>query len=70
MAKDFYDKVAKKFGGYGYGNGRKPIYKSEYPTDEPEKIFKEKLLDLKKKPSEDLINIINRIINYTSKILQ
>src|SRR3989344_2798775 len=44
MAKDFYDKVAKKFGGYGYGAG--PRYKSEYPAGNPEIIFKEKLLGL------------------------
>lgn len=47
MAKDFYDKVAKKFGGYGYGAS--PRYKSEYPAGEPEKIFKEKLLGLSSK---------------------
>ena len=46
MSQNFYDKVAKKFGGYGYGNGNKPQYKSEYPTEDPEKIFKEKLLGL------------------------
>jgi len=46
MVNNFYDKVAKKFGGYGYGNGRKPTYKSEYPAGDPEKIFKEKLADL------------------------
>jgi SAM-dependent methyltransferase len=46
MAQNFYDKVAKKFGGYGYGSGVKPLYKSEYPTGDPEKIFKEKLLGL------------------------
>ncbi|KKT66584.1 MAG: hypothetical protein UW61_C0024G0008, partial [Candidatus Curtissbacteria bacterium GW2011_GWC1_44_33] len=47
MSKDFYDKVAKKFGGYGYGTG--PRYKSEYPTGNPEKIFKKKLLGLSSK---------------------
>ncbi|OGG13827.1 hypothetical protein A2875_03590 [Candidatus Gottesmanbacteria bacterium RIFCSPHIGHO2_01_FULL_46_14] len=47
MAKDFYDKVAKKFGGYGYGTS--PRYKSEYPTGSPEIIFKEKLLGLSSK---------------------
>ena len=46
MSEDFYDKVAKKLGGYGYGNGNKPKYKSEYPSGDPEKVFKEKLLDL------------------------
>ncbi len=46
MAEDFYDKVAQKFGGYGYGNGNKPHYTSEYPAGDPEKIFKEKLLEL------------------------
>lgn len=47
MSQNFYDKVAKKFGGYGYGIS--PRYKSEYPTGDPEKIFKEKLLDLSSK---------------------
>lgn len=46
MSQNFYDKVAKKFGGYGYGNGTKPQYTSEYPAGDPERIFKEKLLDL------------------------
>lgn len=49
MAQNFYNKVAKKFGGYGYGNGRKPQYKSGYPVGDPEKIFKEKLLELSSK---------------------
>ncbi len=47
MSDNFYDKVAKKFGGYGYGTG--PVYKSEYPAGDPEKIFKEKLLELSSK---------------------
>jgi len=47
MANNFYDKIAKKLGGYGYGNGNKPHYTSEYPTGgEPEKVFKENLLKL------------------------
>ena len=46
MSDNFYDKVAKKFGGYGYGNGQKPKYKSEYPAGDPEKIFKAKLVRL------------------------
>lgn len=46
MPTNFYDKVAKKFGGYGYGNSINPQYNSEYPAGEPEKIFKEKLLEL------------------------
>ena len=49
MSQNFYDKVAKKFGGYGYGKGVKAQYKGEYPTDNPEKIFKEKLLELSSK---------------------
>ena len=49
MPQNFYDKVAKKFGGYGYGSGIKPQYKSEYPAGDPEKIFKEKLLELSSK---------------------
>lgn len=47
MNEDFYDKVAQKFGGYGYSTGA--AYKSEYPTGDPEKIFKEKLLGLSSK---------------------
>lgn len=53
MSQNFYDKVAQKFGGYGYGygygDGHKPRYKSEYPSGDPEKIFKEKLLSLSSK---------------------
>ena len=41
MVNNFYDKVAKKFGGYGYGAS--PKYTSEYPAGEPEKIFKENI---------------------------
>lgn len=56
MAQNFYDKVAKKFGGYGYGygNGTKPRYRSEYPAGDPEKIFKEKLLELSSKDKTSL----------------
>lgn len=42
MAVNFYDKVAKKFGGYH--NPAKYII--EYPDGEPEKVFKDKLLEL------------------------
>ncbi|MBI2596777.1 class I SAM-dependent methyltransferase [Candidatus Daviesbacteria bacterium] len=49
MSQNFYDKIARKFGGYGYGNGIKRQYKSEYPRGDPEKIFKEKLLCLSSK---------------------
>lgn len=49
MVSNFYDKIAKKFGGYGYGNSKKAVHKSEYPAGEPEKIFKEKLLNLSSK---------------------
>lgn len=49
MSNNFYDKVAKKFGGYGYGNDINLQYESEYPEGEPEKIFKEKLLGLSSK---------------------
>jgi len=49
MTTNFYDKVAQKLGGYGYGNGNKPQYISEYPGGDPEKIFKEKLLRLSSK---------------------
>lgn len=42
MQSDFYNKVAQKFGGYH----TKAKYLTEYPDGEPEKIFKEKLLEL------------------------
>ena len=38
MSKNFYDKIAQKLGGYGYGVS--PKYTSEYPKGNPEKIFK------------------------------
>jgi len=44
MKDNFYDKIAQKFGGYGYGVDAK--YTSAYPSGDPEKIFREKLLDL------------------------
>jgi len=42
MKNNFYDKVAKKFGGY-HTDAR---YPKEYPNGDPEKVFKEKLLEL------------------------
>jgi len=42
MAQDFYDKVAKKFGDYS----TPAQYIQEFTSGEPEKIFKEKLLEL------------------------
>lgn len=49
MSKNFYDRIAKKFGGYGYGTAPKK-YKciSTYPDghNDPENIFKSKLLEL------------------------
>lgn len=47
MKEGFYDKAARKFGGYGYGT--RPVYKSEYPAGNPEEIFKQKLLGLSAK---------------------
>lgn len=43
----FYDKVARKFGGYAFGRN-KSKYSSEYPDGNPEEIFNEKLLTLAK----------------------
>jgi ubiquinone/menaquinone biosynthesis C-methylase UbiE len=42
MAQDFYNKVAKKFGNYT--TPAKSV--DEFPNGEPEKVFKEKLLEL------------------------
>ncbi|MEW5805469.1 MAG: class I SAM-dependent methyltransferase [Patescibacteria group bacterium] len=41
----FYDKIAKKFGDY-HSDAR---YVSDYPNKDPEKVFKEKLLELSNK---------------------
>lgn len=43
MSHKFYDKVAKKFGDY-HTDAK---YVTEYPNGEPEKVFKEKLLELR-----------------------
>lgn len=48
MTINFYDKVAKKFGGYAFGKSHVE-HISEYPNGNPEKIFKEKLLGLANK---------------------
>jgi len=45
MTTNFYDKVAKKFGGYAFSKNRIES-RSECSSGEPEKIFKEKLLAL------------------------
>lgn len=42
MSTNFYNKVAKKFGNYHTG----AKYITEYPSGEPDKVFKEKLLGL------------------------
>lgn len=42
---NFYDKVAKKLGGYAYAVN-KPQYFTIYENGDPEQIFKEKLLEL------------------------
>jgi SAM-dependent methyltransferase len=49
----FYDKVAKKFGGYGF-NTKKPKYISEYPNGIPEEVFKQKLIELASKDKNAL----------------
>jgi SAM-dependent methyltransferase len=45
MTTNFYNKVAKKFGGYAFGKSHVERL-SEYPNGDPEKIFKKKLLSL------------------------
>lgn len=45
MSTNFYDKVARKFGGYHTPNR----HTTEYPIGDPEKVFKEKLLKLSSK---------------------
>ena len=48
MTTNFYDKVAKKFGGYAYGKSHVK-HLTEYPNGDPEKIFKKKLIGLANK---------------------
>lgn len=48
MSSNFYDKVAKKFGGYAFGKGHVK-HLTQYPTGDPEEIFKKKLLGLANK---------------------
>ena len=43
MNANFYNKVAKKFGDYGSTGSH---YISEYPDENPEEVFKEKLIAL------------------------
>lgn len=43
MSSNFYDKVAKKFGDYHTAHHK---HITEYPNGDPEKLFKEKLLEL------------------------
>ncbi|MFH0791674.1 MAG: class I SAM-dependent methyltransferase [bacterium] len=45
MSTEFYDKVAKKFGGYAFGHNDVKLT-SEYPNGDPEAVFKEKIIDL------------------------
>jgi len=42
---NFYDNVAKKFGGYGFSNSE-PDYSSEYSSGNPEEVFKKNVEDL------------------------
>lgn len=41
---NFYDKIAKEFGGYGFSN-KEPIFTSTYPKGDPELVFKKLILD-------------------------
>lgn len=43
MPSNFYDKVAKKFGDYHTSHHK---HTTQYPNGDPEKVFKEKLLDV------------------------
>lgn len=49
----FYDKVALKFGGYGFSNNE-PEFTSEYPNGNPEAIFKDKVISVSTKSSKAL----------------
>lgn len=53
MSIDFYNKVAKKFGGYGYAANDYSMI-PEYPDDNPEVVFKHKLIELAGKDKKAL----------------
>jgi len=53
MTTGFYDKVAKKFGGYAFSKNHIES-RSECPSGDPEKIFRKKLLNLANKNSSAL----------------
>src|SRR3989344_2924666 len=50
MSKNFYDKAARKFGGYHTG----ARITDEFPNGDPEAIFKEKLLQASGKDKQVL----------------
>lgn len=52
---NFYDKLAKKLGGYGYANDNLE-YRSEYPSGNPEEIFYSEVLRVAG-PSGDALDI-------------
>jgi len=49
MGQYFYDKVAKKFGGYAFGSSDNYKCFRVYPNEDPEKIFKKNLIKLAEK---------------------
>ena len=51
--ENFYDRVAKKFGGYAFGSSKTKA-KKEYPSQDPEEVFKTKLVDLAGKDKKAL----------------
>lgn len=53
--EDFYDRVAKKYGGYGFSNAE-PQFSTEYPDADPEADFKKNLLCLSN-PSKIALDI-------------
>lgn len=50
---NFYDKVALKFGGYGFSDSE-PEFTSEYPNGDPEAIFKQKVIAIAAESSKAL----------------
>lgn len=53
MSHTFYNKVAKKFGGYGYAAKNYSMI-SDFLDDEPEEVFKQKLIELSGKDKRAL----------------
>ena len=66
MTINYYDKDAKKFGGYAFGKSHVE-HITEYPSGDPEKIFKKKLIGLANKNKIALMKKDAFIVSITGE---